>query len=69
MFYAKRTLAHRICVCVIHENVNLLLEVLSKEVHGLKNNLNKFLLKLVCDEDEEHCMMSYCNTCKNNFDQ
>ncbi len=66
---SKNTLAHRICVCVIHENVNLLLEVLSKEVHGLKNNLNDFLSKLVCDENEECCMMSCCDICKNNFDQ
>jgi len=45
------------------------LEVLSKEIQGLKNNLNDFLLKLVCDEGEECCMMSSCDTCKNNFDQ
>jgi hypothetical protein len=42
---------------------------LSKGVHGLKNNLNDFLSKLVCDENEECCMMSCCDTCKNNFDQ
>jgi hypothetical protein len=35
----KNTLVHRICVCVINENVNLSLQVLSKEVYGLKNNL------------------------------
>jgi hypothetical protein len=63
------SLAHRIGVCIIDENVNLLLEVLSKEVHDLKNNLNEFLSKLVCDESEERCMMSCCDTCKNNFKQ
>ncbi|CAF4304875.1 unnamed protein product [Rotaria socialis] len=65
----KYTLAHRICVCVVHENVSLLLEVLSKEVRGLKDNLNEFLCKMVCDESEESCMMSSCDTCGNNFKQ
>ena len=65
----KHTLAHHICVCVIHENVSLLLEVLAKEIQGLKHNLNEFLSKMVCDESEESCMLSLCDTCENNFKQ
>ncbi len=56
-------------MCVIHENINLLLKVLSKEVQGLKNNLSEFLLKLVCSESDENCMMSQCDNCINSFDQ
>jgi hypothetical protein len=64
----KRTLAHRVCVCVTHENVILLLKVLSKEVRSLKNNLNDFVSKLVCSDNSEDCMMSRCDDCMNNFD-
>ncbi|CAF3951677.1 unnamed protein product [Adineta steineri] len=64
---SKNCLAHRVCVCITHENVSLLLEALSKEVPGLANNLNTFLSKLVCDQHEKSCMMSLCNTCRNKF--
>ncbi len=36
---------------------------------GGDSPLNDFLSKLVCNENEECCMMSCCDTCKNNFDQ
>jgi len=65
----KNTLPHSVCVCVVHENIDLLLVVLSKEVNGLKSNLSDFLSKMVCDEAEEICMMSRCDTCKNNFNE
>ncbi|CAF4340794.1 unnamed protein product [Rotaria magnacalcarata] len=63
----KKTLAHRICICVTHENVNLLLKALSGHVQGLTNSLNTFLSKLVCDEKQESCMMSSCDDCINKF--
>jgi hypothetical protein len=47
-------------LCATHENIILLLKVLSKEVRSLKNNLNDFLSKLVCSDNNEDCM--------NNFD-
>ncbi|CAF2082641.1 unnamed protein product [Rotaria magnacalcarata] len=43
----KKTLAHRICICVTHENVNLLLKALSGHVQGLTNSLNTFLSKSI----------------------
>ena len=52
----KSTLPHRVCVCVVHENVNLLLQVLSKEVRGLKNTLSDYSRQMVCDESKEQCM-------------
>ena len=57
------------CLCIIHENVNLLLDVLSNEITGLKNNLGESETKMVCDENHERCMMSHCNNCKRNFVQ
>ncbi|CAM4793442.1 unnamed protein product [Rotaria magnacalcarata] len=63
----KKTLAHRICICVTHENVNLLLKALSGHVQGLTNSLNTFLSKLVCDGKQESCMMSSCDDFINKF--
>ena len=54
-------------MCVVHENVSLLLEVLSKEVRGLKNNLSDYSRKMVCDESQEQCMLSNCDLCENYF--
>ena len=63
----KNCLAHRICICIIHENVSLLLEALSSHVQGLANNLDTFLSKLVCNQHKEFCMMSLCDKCGNKF--
>ncbi|CAF0950722.1 unnamed protein product [Didymodactylos carnosus] len=46
----KSTLAHRICICVYHENIHLLINVLSKHVTGLKaGDLSAFTSMLICD--------------------
>lgn len=55
------------CLCIIHENINLLLNALSKEINGLKNDLSEYTSKIVCDENDEHCMKSCCHICKRNF--
>ena len=55
------------CLCLIHENISLLLGVLSKEVQDLKNDFTDFLFKLTCDEFQESCMTSCCDVCKNSF--
>ncbi len=55
------------CLCITHENINLILNVLSKEITGLKNDLNEFTSKMVCKEDDENCMMCHCGNCKRNF--
>ena len=55
------------CICVIHENIKFLLDVLSNEVTGLKNNLSEYTSRMVCDENDEDCMKSCCHSCKRNF--
>jgi hypothetical protein len=52
---------------VIHENINLILNVLSKEINGLRDDLREFTSKMVCKEDNEACMMSRCQHCEQNF--
>ncbi len=44
------------------------MKVLSNEVRSLKNDLNDFLAKLVCSDNNEDCMLSQCDDCMNNFD-
>ena len=46
------------CLCLIRENISLLLGALSKEVQDLKNDITDFLSKLTCDEFQESCMTS-----------
>ncbi|CAF0921078.1 unnamed protein product, partial [Didymodactylos carnosus] len=65
----KKTFAHRVCICVIHENISLLLESLSKQINGFTSNLREFTSKMVCDELNELCMMTECASCKKNFQQ
>ncbi|CAF1145434.1 unnamed protein product [Rotaria magnacalcarata] len=45
---------HHSCLCIYHENVNLLIKLLSKHIScdGL-NSLKEFTSMLVCDEQEE----------------
>ena len=64
----KRTLPHRTCLCVIHENVCLLLDSLSRDVPHISNDLHDYTAELVCSQDDESCMMSDCAVCKHNFD-
>ncbi|CAF3857698.1 unnamed protein product [Rotaria sp. Silwood1] len=55
---------HRSCLCIYHENVNLLIKPLSKHIScdGL-NLLQEFTSMLGCDEQEEKCMFSCCHLC------
>ncbi|CAF5219604.1 unnamed protein product, partial [Rotaria magnacalcarata] len=47
----KSSMAHRVCVCIYHENVNLLLNSLCKHVNGsVCSDLHSFTSALVCDE-------------------
>ncbi|CAF1442411.1 unnamed protein product [Rotaria sordida] len=65
----KSSMAHRVCICIYHENVNLLLNSLSKHVNGsFCSNLYSFTSALVCDESNCDCMSSNCFTCQNYFD-
>lgn len=62
-------MAHRVCVCIYHENVNLLLNSLCKHVNGTTcSDLYSFTSALVCDESSYDCMSSNCSCCKNYFE-
>ncbi|CAF3560631.1 unnamed protein product [Rotaria sp. Silwood1] len=53
----KSSIAHRVYVCIYHENVNLLLNSLSKHVNGsFCSDLYSFTSALVCDESNYDCM-------------
>ena len=65
----KSCMAYRVCVCVYHENVNLLLNTLQKHVHvSICSDLHSFTSALICDESKYNCMASYCLLCENKFD-
>ena len=64
----KSSMPHRVCVCLYHQNVDLLISALSKYVNGTScNDLQTFTKSLVCDETDEQCMFSRCSYCSNNF--
>ena len=54
---------HNVCICVYHENVNLLLEVLSNPLNTFANH-RALLQKLCCDTENEQCMYGECEMCK-----
>ncbi|CAF1419565.1 unnamed protein product [Rotaria sordida] len=65
----KSSMARRVYICIYHENVNLLLNSLSKHVNGsLCSNLYSFTSALVYDESNYDCMSSNCFTSENYFD-
>ena len=65
----QSSMPHRNCLCSYHENVNLLLNSLSKYVNCSDlNSLQSFSSTLVCDEENENCMLSKCSLCSTNFD-
>ena len=63
------TLSQRVCVCVHHANVHLLLKALRTHVDGLDDDLHRFVKMLVCDDANEECMMHQCVTCQHFFTQ
>lgn len=66
----KAALAHRVCLCLYHENVNLLLKSLDKYVGGkVCSSLQAFTDSLVCSPINEECMFSACPLCEKNFGQ
>ncbi|CAF1442485.1 unnamed protein product, partial [Didymodactylos carnosus] len=65
----KSSMAHRVCVCLYHETVNLLLNALLKHINGLAcSSLQAFTGALACDESNEQCMLSNCNKSDHNFE-
>jgi hypothetical protein len=64
----KSAMSHRVCVCLYHQNVSLLIDALSKHINGSScSDLQAFTKALVCDDTNEQCMSSECNYCSNNF--
>jgi hypothetical protein len=64
----KAAMPHRVCVCLYHQNVSLLIDALSKHVNVTScYDLSAFTTSLVCDDTNETCMLSACNNCSNNF--
>ena len=62
-------MGHRVCVCIYHENVKLLLNSLFKYINGSQcSNLHSFTSVLVCDESNYDCISSNCSKCLNYFD-
>ncbi|CAF0865081.1 unnamed protein product [Didymodactylos carnosus] len=61
----KAALAHRICVCIYHENVNLLLKAIDKFVKGnVFSSLQQFTRTLVCNTANQECMFLTCPLCE-----
>ena len=54
---------HNVCVCVVHENIRMLLEVL-KDHTNLPGCVTKFTNELVCDPSSKKCMSLQCELCK-----
>ena len=51
---------HSVCVCVIHQNMKLLLALVRL---GYKD----LIQYLVCDTENQNCMIRRCKNCPNNF--
>ncbi|CAF2040481.1 unnamed protein product [Rotaria magnacalcarata] len=63
------SMAHRVCVCIYYENVNLLLNILCKHINESQcSNLHSFTSVLVWDESNYDLMSSNCFMCSNYFD-
>ncbi|CAF1529237.1 unnamed protein product [Adineta ricciae] len=64
----KSSIPHNVCVCIYHENISLLLQALSKYIHGLERiDLHSFINLIVCDPANELCMFGNCTHCINKF--
>ncbi|CAF2260150.1 unnamed protein product, partial [Rotaria magnacalcarata] len=64
----KSSTPHNTCVCLYHENIDLLLKSLKNHIHNFNSiNLHSFIKLLVCDENKELCMFSHCDQCSLHF--
>jgi hypothetical protein len=55
-----------VCLCQYHENIRLLLTVLS-QFSRVHKDTSEFIKQVVCNRDSRKCMMSQCATCKNSL--
>lgn len=61
---------HNTCTCKYHENVRMLLKALSKAVNPPKSvptEFRLFLNEVVCNQENESCMLNQCASCADNF--
>lgn len=70
--FASHHSAHNICICVYHENTNLILKGLEtifkneQRFNGTKELSNHLIQKLLCDSPSEACFSRSCNLCHSN---
>ncbi|CAF4454979.1 unnamed protein product, partial [Didymodactylos carnosus] len=66
----KAALAQRICVCIYHENANLILKAIDKFVkENVCSSLQRFTGTLVCNSVNQECMFLACPLCESNFQE
>jgi len=51
---------HSVCVCVVHQNMKLLLAT-------VRLDYQDFIQYLVCDTENQNCMIRRCKDCPNDF--
>ena len=49
---------HPVCVCTLHQNAKLI----TNSVPGVVDN-KSLMIELVCDTENEQCMLHYCDKC------
>lgn len=54
------------CLCILHENVNLLVSSLSRNRLIRERNIDQIVSKLCCSKQNEKCLGQNCENCKEN---
>ena len=54
---------HTSCLCIYHENVQLLLVTSNKHVKTIPTEFRSFIELIVCDQNSEDCMLEVCSKC------
>lgn len=64
--FAGDTGTHHLCVCIIHQNVKLMIECakLSKRTHTTLQNYSDCISKIVCQDGTYECYSRNCEECK-----
>lgn len=56
---------HCVCVCLYHQNVQLLANAINQ--HD-KESIHKMMEKLVCDRQSGNCMLRRCDECPKTYE-
>lgn len=54
------------CLCIVHTNMQLLIEAMNKESIITEKNYDQVLTKMCCDTRNPNCLQRNCDTCKSN---